>query len=84
MPRFCSSGCLMATRNKYEAAYPRLEQFLLTVGRRLFIKPLYEELAKTEDGMRIARSVYRTARRLYHPITQATIDKILRWQEAEA
>ena len=73
----------MAVRNGYEVAYPRLEEFLMTVGRRLFIKPLYEELAKNEDGLKFARSVYRTARGLYHPITQATIDRILRWQENE-
>ncbi len=35
---------LMAIRNRYEAAYPRLEQFLIEVGRRKFVKPLYEAM----------------------------------------
>jgi leukotriene-A4 hydrolase len=68
---------LMAVCSGYKVAYPRLEEFLLSVGRRLFVKPLYEELAKTEDGKKFARSVYTTARSLYHPITQTAIDRII-------
>lgn len=41
---------LMSIRNRYEPAYPRLEEFLMTIGRRKFITPLYEELAKTREG----------------------------------
>ena len=35
---------LMAIRNHYEPAYPRLEEFLMTVGRRKYVKPLYDAL----------------------------------------
>ena len=34
----------------YRPADARLEEFLLNVGRRKFLKPLYTELAKTEAG----------------------------------
>jgi hypothetical protein len=37
----------MSIRNRYEPANQRLDEFLTTIGRRKFIKPLYEELAKT-------------------------------------
>jgi hypothetical protein len=63
---------LMAIRNHYETAYPRLEEFLMTVGRRKYVKPLYEAL----DSKR-ATDIYEKARPLYHPITQATLDALI-------
>jgi len=69
---------LMSIRNRYEPAYPRLEEFLLTIGRRKFIKPLYEELAKTPEGKVRALAIYRRARPTYHPIAVASIDDVLK------
>ena len=63
---------LMAIRNHYEPAYPRLEEFLMTVGRRKYVKPLYEAM----DAKRAA-AIYEKARPLYHPITQATLDALI-------
>ena len=71
---------MMSIKNRYEPAYPRLEEFLTTIGRRKFIKPLYEEMAKTPEGRERALSVYRRARPSYHPIAVASIDPILKWQ----
>jgi leukotriene-A4 hydrolase len=68
---------LMAVRNQYEPAYSRLEEFLATVGRRIYIKPLYEELVRTDDGKRFAQAIYSRVRNTYHPISQAAIDKIV-------
>ena len=68
---------LMAVRGGYEPAYPRLEEFLTSVGRRKFLKPLYTELAKTEEGKRRALAIYKTARSRYHPISANTIDEVL-------
>jgi leukotriene-A4 hydrolase len=69
---------LMAIRNSYRAADQRLEEFLTSVGRRKFVKPLYEELVKTPAGKERARAIYAKARPGYHPITSATVDAILR------
>ncbi len=63
---------LMAVRNQYEPAYPRLEEFLTTVGRRKYVKPLYEAM-----DLKQAAPIYEKARPMYHPITQATVDSIL-------
>jgi leukotriene-A4 hydrolase len=63
---------LMAIRNRYEPAYPKLEQFLIEVGRRKFVKPLYEAMDPKQ-----AAAIYEKARPGYHPITQATIDAII-------
>ena len=48
------------------------------MGRRIYIKPLYEELVKTEAGKKLAEEVYSRLRSSYHPISQAAIDKIVR------
>jgi len=72
---------MMSIKNRYEAAYPRLEEFLMTIGRRKFIKPLYEELAKTPEGKERAVAIYRRARATYHPISVAAIDEVLGWKQ---
>ena len=67
---------LMSIRNHYAPANQRLEEFLLTVGRRKYVKPLYEALLRQGDAKRAA-AIYENARPLYHPITQSTIDALL-------
>lgn len=69
---------LMAIRNQYEPASPRLEEYLTTIGRRKLVKPLYEELVKTPEGRERAKAIYQKARPGYHPITSATIDTIVK------
>lgn len=68
----------IAIRAKYAPAYDRLERFLVAIGRRKFLKPLYSALAKTPEGLSRAHAIYAKARPGYHPIAQATIDKLLR------
>lgn len=68
---------LMSVRNGYSPAYPRLESFLVEVGRRKFLKPLYEELVKTPEGRERAVAIYSKARAGYHPMAVATVDGIL-------
>ena len=68
---------LMSVRSGYEPAYPKMEEFLTSVGRRKFLRPLYTELAKTDEGKRRAAAIYSKARPLYHPIASVTIDEIL-------
>ncbi len=69
---------LMSIRNDYAAADQRLEEFLTTIGRRKFVRPLYEELVKTPAGKIRASAIYAKARSGYHPITQTTIDAVLK------
>ncbi len=66
---------------KYEAAYPALEQFLLSIGRRYLLRPVYLKLAETPQGLEWARGVYAKARPGYHSITQQGIDEVLKWDE---
>lgn len=69
----------LAIRRGYEAPYPTLEEFLMTVGRRKFLKPLYKALAETPEGKERARSIYARARANYHSVSAGTVDEILGW-----
>ena len=62
----------------YTPAYQRLESFLTSVGRRKFLEPLYKALAATPEGKGLALAIYAKARPGYHPIAQATVDRILK------
>jgi leukotriene-A4 hydrolase len=74
---------LMAIRNHYKPAYPRLQEFLTSIGRRKLVKPLYEELVKTADGKELAMAIYSKARPTYHPIVVATIDDIVKGEKRQ-
>ena len=69
---------LMAIHNEYQAAYPRLEEYLISVGRQKLIKPLYQELVKTPEGKKRAQSIYQKARPGYHPIAVKAMDEIVK------
>ena len=68
---------LMAVANGYRPADRVLERFLVTVGRRKYIKPLYAELMKTPEGQARAKEIYGRARSGYHPMAQATVDAVI-------
>jgi len=67
----------VAIRNRYQPALPRLESYLTSIGRRKLIKPLYEDLMKSEWGAIEARRIYALARPGYHPIAVTTLDAIV-------
>ncbi|HIP36611.1 MAG TPA: M1 family peptidase [Crocinitomix sp.] len=58
-----------------------MEQFLIEVGRRKFLAPIYTELAKTSENLKLAKKIYKKARPNYHAISFNTIDEILGWSE---
>jgi aminopeptidase N len=67
----------LAVGNRYDPAVPALERFLTTQGRRRFVSPLIEALAKDPQwGRPIAARVYAQARAGYHPITVRDLDKL--------
>lgn len=69
---------LISIRNNYNTAYPRLGEYLTSIGRQKLIKPLYEELVKTPAGKELALKIYAKARPGYHPIAQTSVDKIVK------
>jgi aminopeptidase N len=57
---------------------PALEQYLVAIGRLKLVRPLYTELMKTPHGAEFARRVYAQARPGYHPITQRSLDLVVK------
>lgn len=72
---------LMAINNQYTAAYPQMESFLNSVGRRKFIMPLYQALMQTETGKQMAMAIYKKSRQNYHPVATGSVDELLQWKE---
>jgi hypothetical protein len=70
-----------AIANRYEPAFPALERFLTSQGRRKFLSPLYTDLAKTDWGRAMATNIYRRARPTYHSVSVGSIDTILKWNQ---
>lgn len=65
----------LALSNGYEEVKPALEKYLVGIGRRKLIVPLYKMLA--ESGNKAwAKQVYAKARPGYHPLAQGTVDAI--------
>ncbi len=72
-----SAWLALATRNGYHAVDRRLDLFLMTVGRRKFLKPLYEAVLASDGGKERALAIYGKARPRYHAVSQRTLDAML-------
>jgi hypothetical protein len=68
---------VVSLKHGYKGSDQRMEEFLLGMGRRKFLKPIYQELVKTPEGKERAREIYATARPRYHSISQRTLDEIV-------
>jgi leukotriene-A4 hydrolase len=66
--------------HQYEKGYDSLNNFLMNVGRRKFLVPLYKEMAKTENGKTMALEIYKNARANYHFVSVNTLDQILNFK----
>ncbi|HEX5132382.1 MAG TPA: M1 family metallopeptidase [Candidatus Krumholzibacteria bacterium] len=67
----------------WQPGYPAIEHFLITIGRRYLLRPVYLKLSETPEGMEFARRVYAKARPGYHSITVNGIDTVLKWNESD-
>jgi len=69
---------VMSLSADYKPAYPAMEQFLSSVGRRKFLEPLYTEMMKTPAGKEMAKSLYTKYKMNYHPLAQVSLEKIVK------
>ncbi len=69
---------LLSIRAGYDDVYPAMESYLIEIGRRKLIVPLYKQLAQSAEGKAWALKVYEKARPGYHGLAQGTIDGILK------
>ncbi len=69
---------IKAVENEYEDAFPAMEEFLVNVGRRKFLTPIYTALIKDGKFVDVANAIYDKARPNYHSVSTGTMDKLLR------
>lgn len=60
----------------YEKAFPAMSDFLVRVGRRKFLTPIYSAL-KENGHMDVAKEIYTKARPNYHSVSTGTMDQLL-------
>lgn len=65
----------------YNEIDANLEKFLIRIGRRKFLQPLYIALASTPEDKQKAIKIYKQARDNYHYISSNTVDRILEFVE---
>lgn len=68
---------IKVVNNEYEAGYQALETFLVNVGRRKFLTPIYKEMARNPQLKPVAKRIYQLARPNYHSVSYLSIDEIL-------
>lgn len=72
----------LAIKNNYAAANPKIEDFLIRIGRRKFLTPLYTALLeKDAAGKQFAIKIYTKARPNYHFVATNTMDQLLGWKK---
>lgn len=69
---------MLGLKCQYMAVFPYMEQFLLTVGRRKFVLPLYEQILKTQDnGLDMVSNIFYGASAGYHSVTRKSVSELL-------
>ena len=68
---------ILGINSGYDDIRPNMEKFLLKVGRRKYIAPIYQELAKTPENLKWARQVFEKAKNNYHYISRTTVQDLL-------
>jgi leukotriene-A4 hydrolase len=68
----------LAINKNYTVAYPAMKNFLINVGRRKFLTPIYKALIKTPEGKKMAKDIYKEARPNYHSVAYNTLDEMLK------
>lgn len=69
----------LALTANYTKIYPELEQYLLSIGRRKLIVPLYKQLSLTDEGLRWGQNVYAQARPSYHLLARGSLDPVMKF-----
>ena len=67
--------------NNYEASDAASKKFLIEVGRRKFLVPIYKAILKSAAGKERAEAIYQEARPNYHAVSRETLDKLLGYQQ---
>jgi leukotriene-A4 hydrolase len=75
------SWLLLAVRSHYQPAYAALRAYLLTIGRRKLIVPLYKALLEDPADSKLAAEIFAQARPGYQAVAVQSIDSLFAAQE---
>ncbi len=67
---------LLNIKKSNPAIDTRLEDYMVSIGRRKLIVPLYKALLENKAKLDFAKTIYNRARPGYHPLAQGTIDAL--------
>jgi leukotriene-A4 hydrolase len=70
----------LAAAALYHPAFAPMEAFLMRVGRRKFLKPVYEALSATPQGLELGKAIFKRAKPGYHSVSVGSIAEILHVQ----
>ena len=65
---------LLNIKKNNPAVNGRLENYMVSIGRRKLIVPLYKALLEDKSKLAFTQAIYDKARPGYHPLAQGTID----------
>lgn len=68
----------IAGTSSYEPAYNKFREFLPSMGRMKFLKPLYRALFQNSQTKHLALEIFEDAKENYHPIARGGLEKILK------
>lgn len=69
---------LPAIRKQYDPAYGPIKSFLMEVGRRKFLVPIYKTLLENPETAAMAKEIYQNARANYHSVAVNTLDELMK------
>ncbi len=67
----------LAIRSGYAPAGAAAAEFVQKIGRRKLIMPVYAAMVETADGLALAKAAFAQAKPGYHPITTASVEKLI-------
>jgi len=67
---------LLNIKRNNPAVNARLEDYMVSIGRRKLIVPLYKALLQDPKKLAFTKAIYMKARPGYHPLAQGTIDAL--------
>ena len=68
---------IQVAHRRHTDAYEALRQYLQRHGRGRLIQPVYLELAQNGSDLELAREIFASARKTYHPLINASIARVL-------
>ncbi|KAI9324116.1 peptidase family M1-domain-containing protein [Zopfochytrium polystomum] len=70
-----SRWCEVSLKAERESVFPDVVEFVTTMGRMKYVRPLYRGLARCKAGKALAQETFTKHRAFYHPICAAIVEK---------